>query len=158
MKYAFCEKCDNMMYISLRPDTTGLRQLTYSCKHCGFVTTGASGSGASGTSGGTGGIVVMSTDYEDDQASFRQYATPYLKFDPTLPRSSDIECIQGTKCTRPKDERPEVIYVKYDANKLKYIYHCVHCSAFWKSGGNLLSSDPAEKEPDLTKIPESEIV
>lgn len=147
MRYAFCEKCDNMMYISLRQQanqatdasssSSTSMELTYSCKHCGFVTTGDSQASASG------GVVVMSTDYEDDQASFRQYATPYLKFDTTLPRSSDIECVLGEKCTRPKDERPEVIYVKYDAERLKYIYHCVHCSTFWKSGGNLLTAAKA---------------
>jgi hypothetical protein len=136
MRYAFCEKCDNMMYISLRPDVSqegSPLELTYSCKHCGFVTTGSS---RASDSGDKGGIVVMSTDYEDDQASYKQYATPYLKHDPTLPRARDIECVRGAKCTRPADKVPEVIYVKYDPNNLKYLYHCVHCSAFWKSGGS----------------------
>ena len=130
MRYNFCEKCDNMMYISLRPDASKPQEneLAYNCKHCGFTTTKKD----------EGGVVVMSTDYEDDQASFRQYATPYLKFDPTLPRSRDIECIRGVKCTRPKDELQEVIYVKYDAKNLKYIYNCVHCSTFWKSGGPIM--------------------
>lgn len=82
-----------------------------------------------------GGIVVMSTDYADDQTSYKQYATPYLRYDPTLPRASDIECVRGRECTRPSDARREVMYVKYDPDNLKYLYHCLHCSAFWKSGG-----------------------
>ena len=135
MRYNFCEKCENMTYISLRPDESqqgSPLELTYSCKHCGFVTTGAS---RAETKDDTG-IVVMSTDYEDDQSSYKQYATPYLRYDPTLPRARDIECVRGDKCTRPQNESSEVIYVKYNPEHLRYLYHCVHCSAFWKSGGS----------------------
>ena len=150
----FCDKCDNMMYISLRPGPGeeggaepggevqeaaeskkkggGELQLTYTCKHCGFSTTSSGASGASGES--PGGVLVMSTDYEDDQATYKQYATPYLKYDRTLPRASDIECVLGDQCTRPPSARREVIFVKYDAQRLKFLYHCVHCDSFWKGG------------------------
>lgn len=143
----FCDKCDNMLYISLRPDEAregAPLELTYSCKHCGFATTAqaeseAAAARAGGDPAASAAGAVLSTDYADDQTSYKQYATPYLRFDPTLPRSSDIECIRGEECSRPKEALREVIYVKYDPVKLKYLYHCVHCSTFWKSGGGVVA-------------------
>ena len=129
----FCKGCDNMQEIVLRggpsadaPDA--LHELHYICKHCGLSEPAApDGSSA----------LVMSTDYSDDKTSYMQYATPYIRHDPTLPRVSDIECPNG-KCSRAKGAPNEVIYIKYDATNLKYLYHCTHCSIFWKSGGQVV--------------------
>ena len=118
-----------MLYISLRPDESkdgAPLELTYSCKNCGFVET-AREIGP-----------VLSTDYTDDQTSYKQHATPFLKHDPTLPRVSDIVC-PNEACSRPKDSANEVIEVKYDAANLKYLYHCVHCQSFWKSGAGTVA-------------------
>lgn len=123
----FCKGCDNMQEIQLLqpPAGAGTYQLLYTCKHCGLSEPAAEdGSGA----------LVMSTDYSDDKTSYMQYASPYIRHDPTLPRVSDISC-PNERCTRAEGEPNEVIYIKYDAVKLKYLYHCTHCSTFWKSGG-----------------------
>jgi len=118
----FCARCDNMLYISLSVASVagGDPQLTYTCKHCGATEYSAGPSTA-----------VLSTDYADDQASFNQFATPYIRHDPTLPRVSDVAC-PNEQCTRAPEAPNEVIYVKYDPVNLKYLYHCVHCSHFWK--------------------------
>lgn len=112
------------------PSSTKKRmELVYNCKHCGFEATASQ-------LGGSASEAVLSTNYADDQTTYKQYVTPHLRHDPTLPRASDIECINGPNCTRPPEDKREVIYVKYDSHKLKYLYHCVHCSAYWRSGGS----------------------
>lgn len=103
-------------------------ELVYNCKHCGFEANASQ-------LGGSASEAVLSTNYADDQTTYKQYVTPHLRHDPTLPRANDIECINGPNCTRPLEAKREVIYVKYDPHKLKYLYHCVHCSAYWRSGG-----------------------
>ena len=109
-----------MLYISIRTTATD-QQLTYTCKHCGAVELGLE----------PASTVVLSTDYTDDQASFNQFASPYITHDPTLPRVSNIIC-PNAACTRPNPKPNEVIFVKYDPVNVKYLYHCVHCSHFWK--------------------------
>ncbi len=135
----FCTRCDNMLYISLRPDESKdgkPLELTYSCKHCGFVVT-ANEATQAGDARAARDTAVLSTDYTDDQTSYKQHATPYLRFDPTLPRVSDIACA-NERCSRAEGAPNEVIEVKYDAGNLKYLYHCVHCLSFWKGGGTHL--------------------
>ena len=134
----FCSVCDNMLYISLGHAGTavsdpaageqeqGERQglaLQYWCKHCGQVETDNAGESAK----------VMQTNYGDDQAAYKQYMTPYIRHDPTLPRKSNIQCA-APGCTKPKDAPSRVIYIKYDVHNLRYLYHCEHCGKFWKSG------------------------
>jgi hypothetical protein len=134
----YCSVCENMLYISLRPDERkdgSPLELTYSCKHCGFAITADEVRRESEAAGkDRDASAVLSTDYSDDQTSYKQYATPYIRHDPTLPRVNDVVC-PSERCTRPPDAPNEVIYVKYDAANLKYLYHCNHCSSFWKSGG-----------------------
>ena len=112
-----------MMYISVSGEPI---ELAYTCRHCSLSESGAS------ISSEMLGSAVLSTDYTDDQTSYKQHASPYLRFDPTLPRVSDIPC-PNKACNRPESARQEVIEVKYDATHLKYLYHCVHCLSFWKS-------------------------
>jgi DNA-directed RNA polymerase subunit M/transcription elongation factor TFIIS len=112
----FCALCDNMLYVDL--DEAG--GLLHVCKCCGNVLQADR-------------EVVLETNYVDDYTRYKQYMTPYLKHDRTLPRSTAIPCAAGAKCTRPAAAPSEVIYVKYDSVNLKFLYNCVHCDAFWKS-------------------------
>ena len=111
-----CDICDNMMYIKVTK-----AQLQYSCKNCGNTVDGGDDP------------CIISTNFVDDQTTYKQFATPYIAHDPTLPRVSNVPC-PNTECTRPDAVAPEVIYVKYDHTRLRYLYHCVHCGTFWKAG------------------------
>lgn len=121
----FCKACDNMLYVQVKDagETGRGLELAYACKSCGRTEV----AGAS--------ACVIDTNYRDDQSSWRQFATPYIRHDPTLPRVSSIPC-PNAKCTRPPAEEREVIYVKYDAKDLRFLYHCCHCGVFWKSTGD----------------------
>ena len=129
----FCSGCDNMLEIELR-NAAAKPELWYVCRHCGLAD--------AATADASGGTMIMSTDYSDDKTLYMQYVTPNIRHDPTLPRVSDIKCANG-KCTRPAASDEEVIYIKYDPVQLKYLYHCLHCGTFWKSGGAVVVADAA---------------
>jgi hypothetical protein len=138
MPIVFCKQCDNMLYMSFRgDDSTQTEQgdLMYHCKHCMFETTAEALRADRNLS-----AAIQTENYEDDQASYKQYVNPYIKEDPTLPHVTDINCA-NPECTRPKDATRDVIIIKYDTVNLKFLYHCIHCYAFWKSGGG--NGDPA---------------
>ena len=123
----FCPACDNMLYLKVAQtqEAQEAPQLLYNCRHCG---TDVAASDTDTRS------CVLYTNYAEPQTAYRAYATPYIVHDPTLPRVSYIECA-NPQCTRAPGAAPEVIYIKYDFENLKFLYHCVHCGTFWRSGG-----------------------
>lgn len=139
----FCPACDNMMYISLRADEQrkgAPLALTYACKHCGTAQTADDVVADA--------AAVLSTEYSDDHTAYQQFVTPYITHDPTLPRVSHIQCpAEDCQCKRAPESVPnEVIFVKYDPVSLKFLYHCVHCRMFWKSGSSApLQGGPQQK-------------
>lgn len=118
----FCQNCDNMMYIHVDASDASSPKLLHICKNCKFERPSDSE---------TLSAPVVRTNYEDDQTSYKQFMSPYLALDPTLPHSSEIACTNQA-CTRPPSQPSDVIFIKYDAVQLKYLYHCVHCKQFWK--------------------------
>lgn len=136
----FCEVCNNMLYLSLHPqDDT---RLMYHCKNCAYEEDarehapngGGDGSGSSSGNGKRGATAVLGRNYIDDETKYQQFVTPYLKYDPTLPRLNTIECV-NPRCTKPPGKDNEVIYVAYDSTHLRFMYHCCFCETFWKSAG-----------------------
>jgi DNA-directed RNA polymerase subunit M/transcription elongation factor TFIIS len=114
-----------MLYIKVSSEAADARaQLQYVCKSCGNVVDESAEAGAS---------CIVDTNYMDDQTTYQQYANKYITHDPTLPRVRNITC-PSDKCTKPPAALNEVIYVKYDFKNLRFLYHCTHCSHFWKSG------------------------
>ena len=114
----FCEKCDNMLYLKLSED----RDLVYYCKNCGHSIPMKKEDGS---------ICVIDDNTVDDNVKFSQYINKYIKFDPTLPRVNNITCV-NPQCTKKKDEENEIIYLKYDADNMKYLYYCTYCDNFWR--------------------------
>jgi DNA-directed RNA polymerase subunit M/transcription elongation factor TFIIS len=131
MPIEFCRQCQNMLYMSFRSED-GRPELIYHCKQCLFEES------ATTMRAGTGHKVVApihTENYEDDQASYKQFVNDYIREDSTLPHISDIEC-PNTKCSRPPKAMNDVLLVKYDVVNLKYLYHCTYCSTFWKTNSN----------------------
>jgi hypothetical protein len=108
-----------MMYIKLDAD----QQMTYFCKNCGEEQTVDVQSS----------LCVLEREYGDNRASaYRPYINKYLKFDPTLPRVSNIKC-PNTACAKPEQQSNDVIVVRYDETHMRYLYHCSYCDSFWKT-------------------------
>lgn len=115
----FCTICDNMLYEQLSQEGTLLNV----CKNCGnSIVVDTSRTSA----------CVMENNYADDSTLYRQFMNRHLHDDPTLPRVSNIACV-NEKCSRKTNETNDVVYVKYDAVNLKYLYQCGYCASFWKS-------------------------
>lgn len=115
----FCNVCENMMYIQVEDDEHNSVELKYYCKNCNNSTKQK----ASGMS-----VPVHEKNFTDDSGSYKYYMTPYIKYDATLPRVSNIKCTNNS-CDAKENE---VIYIKYDHDNMKYLYFCCHCDHFWK--------------------------
>lgn len=115
----FCEHCNNMLYVNVDEE----KRLVYYCKTCGHKDT-IMDKGHS--------VCIVDDNKINDYAKYSQYINPYLKYDPCLPRVKNIICPCG-ECSKPKEAENEVIYIKYDATNMKFIYNCCHCNHFWTS-------------------------
>ena len=73
---------------------------------------------------------VIDNNYVDD--FHKQYLSPYIAYDPTLPRTSAIPC-ENKNCQRPENRPEEVIFVKYDSINMKFLYYCCHCARFFRT-------------------------
>ena len=115
----FCEVCRNMLYTRLDED----KNMINYCKNCNnsVVHTVADGS-----------KVLIQDNKIDDITKYSQYINPNIQSDPTLPRVNNISC-PNTECSKKEEEPNEVIYVKYDFQNMRYLYHCCYCNQFWKS-------------------------
>lgn len=116
----FCDVCENMMFLSLSEED----KLHHRCKNCGHEVEAIDERG--------GMACVLDKNYIDDETKYRQFVNPNIKYDPTLPRVSAIQC-SNPACTKPAGQDNEVIYLKYDRVNLKYMYYCCFCETFWKS-------------------------
>jgi DNA-directed RNA polymerase subunit M/transcription elongation factor TFIIS len=114
----FCDHCENMMYVNVNPE----KKLVHLCKTCNNQEIHETNNS----------LLIINTNKIDDEIKYSQYINKYLKYDPTLPRVNNIAC-PNTKCTKNADENNEVIYIKYNTNDMKYLYHCCYCNEFWKT-------------------------
>lgn len=119
----FCVQCDNMYYIGISESDSN--QLTYYCRHCGHVNTELT----------TDGICVLDTQFKKSEKKISHIINPYTKMDPTLPRIYNVKC-PSESCKTNADsheQNPEVIYIRYDDDNLKYLYICTECDYVWKT-------------------------
>lgn len=115
-KMKFCNICDNMLYLKVVQSS----QLEYYCKNCNFTMLES----AEGSS-----VCISQKHLMNDKSSYNSFLNPNIKYDMTLPRVNNIKC---PECKDSKDKESEVIYIKYDAENMKYLYYCCKCEHFWK--------------------------
>jgi DNA-directed RNA polymerase subunit M/transcription elongation factor TFIIS len=126
----FCTQCGNMYYIKIKNE--GDNSLIYYCRKCGFEDNSISQDGTS--------LCVSKTHISGEGGSknYSQVINKYTKLDPTLPRINTVKC-PNVKCAtnnnegKDDDKKHEVIYLRYDDIKLKYIYLCPTCDHIWKT-------------------------
>jgi len=122
----FCDQCGNMVYMTVKTDdASAVPTLTCVCKSCGSTASMGKGECSS---------AVFSAAYSDDHTAYKLYMMQHIRNDPTLPHADNIECANNV-CTRAPSESRDVVFIKYDDQNLKYLYHCMHCHEVWKSGG-----------------------
>lgn len=115
----FCDVCQNMMYVRVDDDNS----LNTYCKNCGFTSVP--------TVEQQDRIFNVTRANTDDRASYRQYLTPDIRFDNTLPRTRRLTCPNPQCPAAGTKQGTDVIYIKYDDVHLKFLYHCCTCATFW---------------------------
>lgn len=114
----FCEKCDNMYYMTINKTT---KQLIYFCKYCGHEDS---------TLINTKNLKVHKFSKENKNKDV--HINEYTKYDPTLPHVNTIKC-PNNSCPSNEEEdiEQDVIYLRYDDKNMKYMYLCCNCDKNW---------------------------
>lgn len=118
----FCAVCDNMYYLTL--DETDANKLTYKCRRCGHAEETVHES-----------VCVLKTQLKNSQHQYQHLINEFTKLDPTLPRLRTLKC-PGSACptNHPDAKEPaEIVFKRYDDDRMKYIYVCTTCSTSWKT-------------------------
>ena len=116
----FCPVCRNMLY-GIDEDTNdeGTKFAVLSCRKCEY------------TESVTRDNPVVYEHILREDKSDRLALNPYLKFDPTLPRFTEIVC-PNTECPTKHGAQPNVVGVKLDAKNVIWMYQCANCDFTWK--------------------------
>jgi hypothetical protein len=89
---------------------------------------------------------VLTSTNTTGEKKYNYTINEYTKYDPTLPRIYNMEC-PNENCKsnqhtsvddsetdkKHKKKNPEIIYMRYDDDNLKYSYICVDCDFVWKT-------------------------
>lgn len=120
----FCPKCDNMLYISVNfePDSPEANRLVYYCRNCGHKDNTI----------GEKNFCVSHMQLKKTEQKFSHLVNKYTKYDPTLPRVTNIAC-PNSECPSNTDKAvgKDVIYMRYDDDNMLYVYICRHCDHTW---------------------------
>lgn len=121
----FCTVCENMYYIGINEKDSN--QLVYYCRNCGHKDETISAEST----------CVLKTQIRKGEQKFNHIINEYTKLDKTLPRIYNIDCPNAACKTHSDSEKekanPEVIYIRYDDENLKYLYMCAVCDTVWKT-------------------------
>jgi DNA-directed RNA polymerase subunit M/transcription elongation factor TFIIS len=113
----FCVNCENMYYIKLAGEEAN--ELVYYCRNCGHENKNI----------GVEDIFVSRTNLKPVDNNYVNIINKYTKFDPTLPRVTNVTC-PNSDCSKTNKE---IIMMRYDDKNLKYVYLCPECDTTWKN-------------------------
>jgi DNA-directed RNA polymerase subunit M/transcription elongation factor TFIIS len=117
----FCSVCQNMYYIRIDGENTN--SLVYYCRNCGNEDSSIT----------VDNVSVSKIKTKSGEQQFSHIINKYTKLDPTLPRINKVLC-PNQECDTNKHDTPrEIIYIRYDAVNMKYIYLCSTCDTVWKA-------------------------
>ena len=115
----FCDICDNKLYHQIDSDS-----LVYFCRVCGEKTKAVND------------VCVLNINYSnDDSKPIEHVINKYTKHDPSLPHIS-LPC-PSEKCKsnlESNNQKPDIIYIRYNNEQMKHIYMCTLCDFTWVSG------------------------
>jgi DNA-directed RNA polymerase subunit M/transcription elongation factor TFIIS len=112
----FCQVCRYYMYLD--QDGTKLRRI---CRNCGFQEEEK------------GGLILEMDLKEKTSEGHKILMNEFTPLDPTLPHVNTIKCPNGECSTNTSGKDRDVIYLKYDAINMKFLYICTVCETQWKS-------------------------
>jgi len=109
-----CETCKNYQFLT---EVDG--KIAHRCEFCQKVTTMEENA------------LVFEVVYKTN-TNYESKLNPYLKYDPTLPRYTNLKC-PNKDCSSHKKNGPmnECVAQLVEPAAQKFLYQCVHCSSSW---------------------------
>ena len=115
-----CDIFKNVFIMRLQPNG----KLFWECLSCGI------------TEEQKGGCLLMETLVQERSSeAYKLHLTDIesSRQDPALPHVRNIKCPKETCASNTGGAERDVIYIKYDAANMKYMYICSVCEEVWRS-------------------------
>ena len=117
MEINFCEGCDNIMFIYSDQEQ---EKLYLGCKKCGTKKDYLNNN------------CIYKNEFKFDFSETINN-NKYINHDTTLPIIEDNKNIKCPNEDCSSDKPSNITYIKYDEDKLRYIYICNCCGQKWKN-------------------------
>lgn len=113
-----CPTCQNMFVMKLQADG----KLVWRCLSCGIEEEQV------------GGCLLLETLVQErSNEGYRILLNEFTRQDATLPHVKTVKCPKGDCVSNGNGVERDVIYIKYDAINMKYMYICNVCGESWRS-------------------------
>ncbi len=113
----FCPVCRYYLYLDMSEG-----KLTRLCRSCGHSEEEMSG-----------GLVSFTNLEEKVNEGYKILVNEFTRDDPTLPHVNNIKCKNEGCASNKSGAKSDVIYIKYDAVNMKFLYICNVCGDQWRS-------------------------
>jgi len=113
----FCSNCNNKYYHNIDNN-----ELKYYCRVCGNVENNIAKEA----------LCVLDTQFQKESNNFDHLVNKYTKLDPTLPHIY-LQCPSETCKTNESKKITDAIYIRYDHQRMKFLYICTECDHKWKN-------------------------
>ena len=113
----FCPVCKYYLYLDQNDET--LRRI---CRNCGYQKNDEKG-----------GLILEFDLKEKTSEGYKILMNEFTKQDPTLPHVNTIKCPNAGCASNTSGKEKDVIYLKYDAINMKFLYICNVCDNQWRS-------------------------
>jgi len=121
----FCPTCRYYLYLRQEDadEEKGAEEvLRRICRNCGYEEEDKQG-----------GLILEIDLKEKTSEGYKILLNEFTKQDPTLPHVNTIKCPNSGCPTNTSGVEKDVIYIKYDAVNLKFLYICNKCDYQWRS-------------------------
>jgi DNA-directed RNA polymerase subunit M/transcription elongation factor TFIIS len=125
----FCPKCKYYLYldqVDVKSEDESSKKLEKTlrriCRNCGYQHQDQQG-----------GLILEIDLKEKTSEGYKILMNEFTKNDPTLPHVNTIKCPNPGCETNTSGKEKDVIYIKYDAVNMKFLYICNVCDAQWRS-------------------------
>ncbi len=120
----FCPTCRYYLYLSQERSGDDEKEdiLRRICRNCGYQEEDQKG-----------GLVLEIDLKEKTSEGYKILLNEFTKQDPTLPHVNTIKCPNVDCKSNVGGTERDVIYIKYDAVNLKFLYICNVCDTKWRS-------------------------
>ena len=120
MELNFCDNCNNLMDIYSDEET---KKLYLGCKCCSNKTDFNEGNKCIYTNES---IIELSDIINSNQYLTEDITLPLIQGNPNI-KCPNADCDSNTK----EGIGSEILYIKYNSEKLSYMYICKHCNTKW---------------------------